>query len=218
MDVRVGQMPRGQLSWEPEVVRLTDDAHVLAISQHERDRIGFASRLAGFLSRIPHTEVHHIYGQMARDLDSFCHQLERSLPATSISRRITGPGSIAWALRQRNETLGQLPARHRFHIWHDADALYQANPQLFAELVDTITGVSAEAEFVSDEPLLLQRLVVVGSPLLEPVFDNDAGPFHSWLDDEFPEPFWRVVTGVDRPDFVLLSIEALAKTARVQIA
>lgn len=218
MDGRMGQVPAAHLFWEPEVVRLTDDAHVLAIAQHERDRIGFGSRLGAFLSRIPHTEVHHIYGQMARDLDSFCHQLERSMPASTIGRRITGPGSIAWALRQRNEMLGQVPARFRFHVWHDADALFAADPVLFAELIDTLAGVAAEAEYVSDEPLLLQRLVVVGSPALEPVFDDDLGPFQSWLRDGFPDPFWRVVTGVERPDFVLLSIDTLANAAQVQIA
>ncbi len=89
-------------------------------------------------------------------------QLERSLPrAQPIERTVDGRGGVIDRLRKRPK---ELPIRgeadivkHRFYVWRDAEVLLRADPALFGQLVDALTGVAAEAEYASDDRLLIHR-------------------------------------------------------------
>jgi hypothetical protein len=75
--------------------------------------------------------------------------------------------------------------------------------------VDAIIGVGAEAEYASDDLLLLHRSVFVGSSLLDLYAEDPAGQFSIWAPDADGEPFWSVVTGVDKPQVTRYNIDAL---------
>jgi len=81
---------------------------------------------------------------------------------------------------------------------------------LFGQIVDAMAGVAAEAEFVSDDMLLLHRSVFVGSTMLDVYADDAKGQFRRWLPDVHGEPFWQVVTGIKRPPFMRYRIDALS--------
>jgi len=59
--------------------------------------------------------------------------------------------------------------------------------------------------------LLIHRAVFVGGPSLDLYAEHPEGQFQSWVKDEHPEPFWHVVTGLDRPPVLRYQIDLLGK-------
>ncbi len=196
--------------WQAEVTALLDDSHLVAWSELPQRRMQFAVSLGQFLGGLRDTEVCVFYGRFINDLESFCYQLERCLPGPSLERRIEGPCGIASLLRQRCSFRGRPETKYRYYLWHDADHLLRADHRLFSRIVDALTGVAAEQEFVCDDLLLLHRVVYVGGSILDVYADDPAAQFRSWLvDSTGAEPFWKVVTGLDNPSFQRFRIDSL---------
>lgn len=201
-------------AWEAEVVRLTDDRHLAAWSDDGEERVSFAGRLGAFLQGISDAEVIRLFGGTITGLDSLCHQLERSIPgAGPMRRRISGPSGVASRLRHRTSFLGRPPVRSRYIIWHDVDVLIESDRSLFGAVADSIAGVAAESEYASDDLLLLTRAVYVGGRSLAEYAGDSACQLRSWLSDGAAEPFWRVVTGIDRPPVMSAPIGVLVQDA-----
>lgn len=197
------------VDWQPDVMALLDDAHLAAWSLDQTTRTRFAASLQQFLGAQPDTDVCNFYGQYIRDLDGFCHQLERVLPAPPLERRIDGPRGITESLRSRFGFRGRSIARQRFYVWHDADELIRADRGLFGSLVDALAGVAAEAEFVSDDLLMIQRCVFIGGEAMLDYARDTRGQFRAWRPDAFGAPFWSVVTGLEAPPMTVSEIESL---------
>lgn len=198
-------------AWPPEITALLDDNHLVATSDSGRLRVHFASALSVFLGGMHDAEVCALYGQSIKDIESFCAQLERCIPGPDLRRRVDGPGGITSLLRHREIVSGRRASKFRYYLWNDADVLLQHDRDLFGRLVDAMAGVAAEAEFVSDDMLFIQRAVFVGGSALD-VYGQDArGQFRAWHDDGLGEPFWRVVTGVQTPPVLRYSIDSLTR-------
>lgn len=210
---RQPESPFVATDWQPDVTQLLDESHLVATSDTARMRLHFAVSLGRFLQSQRDTEVCNFYGRYILGLDEFCYQLERAMPGPRLERRIDGARGVTGLLRSRETNPGRPACKFRFYIWHDADILLRADPALFGRLVDTLAGVAAEAEYVSDDLLLIHRSVFVGGPLLEQYFNNPKGQFKSWALDEFEEPFWQVVTGIERPRFTKYTIDSLGAIA-----
>lgn len=196
--------------WQPDVVQLLDENHLVAWSNHPRLRLDFGSSLGRFLAAQSDTEVCNFYGRYVTCLDSFCHQLERLINGPSLVRRIDGPRGVTSLLRSRDPSGPARPSRFRYYIWHDADVLLRQDRRLFGRLVDALAGVAAESEYVSDDLLLIQRCVFVGSEQLQVYADDPSGQFRQWMTDEFDEPFWQVVTGLEAPRFLRFEVDTLS--------
>jgi len=198
--------PLFPVGWEPDAAALLEHAHLVADDPAEAERNRFVGRLQSFLASQRGCTVAPIYGRYIAGLEEFCHQLERSIPVPRLDRRIHGLHGVTNALRQRGHGSGRVLARSRHLIWNDADHCLRANPALFAELIDAIAGVAAEAEFSSEEPLMIQRVVLVGGPALAEAAADPSGPIRSWWSDRAGVPFWRVLTGLDAPPIERRSI------------
>lgn len=196
-------------SWEAEVLQQLEESHLVATSDHSHIRVWFGAALGAFLRSQQQMEVCHLYGRFITDLESFCHQLERAIPGPMLERHVGGARGVTGLLRSRTEHAGRLASRFRFYIWHDADVLLRADARLFGQIVDAIAGVAAEAEYVSEDSLLIHRGVFVGGSALERYGADETGQFQTWYRDEFEEPFWEVVTGLDRPRFTSLLIDEI---------
>jgi len=204
--------PFGAANWQPEVVQLLNEHHLVATSESQRRRMHFAVSLGQFLQGLRDAEVCTLYGRFITDLDSFCYQLERAIPGPLVERRIDGPRGVTALLRSRGVFRGRPAAKFRFYIWHDADVLCRENQQLFGLLVDALAGVAAEAEYACDDLLLIHRTVFVGGQLLETYADCDDGQFQVWAQDgEAGDPFWQVVTGIEQPPVLRYLIDALGR-------
>lgn len=197
----------GAAQWQPEVTALLDEHHVVAWSDSPRRRLTFAATLARFLEGMRHAEVVTLYGRHIIDIEALCYQMERAIPGAPLERRIDGPLGVASLLRSRESFPGRPASKFRYMIWHDADVLVRENHDLFGEAADALAGVSAELEYVCDDALLIQRTVYVGGPLLAVYAENPRGQFQTWRADETGEPFWRMVTGVERPPVRVLHID-----------
>lgn len=197
--------------WQADVTQMLDEHHMAAWSDSPARRTQFAVSLGQFLGSQRDTEVCVFYGKHITDLEGFCYQLERAIPGPSLDRRIDGPGGVVALLRTRASFRGRPESKHRFYIWHDADVMLRANHRLFGQLVDAIAGVAAEAEYVSDDLLLLHRAVFVGGPILDVYADDPAAQFRCWHMDQHSEAFWKVVTGIEAPPFVSYPIDALGR-------
>lgn len=208
---RQSEPPFGAIDWQPDVTQMLDESHLVAWSGSPRMRLHFAASLAHFLDSLRDVEVCVFYGRFINDLDSFCHQLERSIPGGPLDRRIDGGRGITGRLRMRQTFPGRMPSKYRYYVWHDADVLLRDNIPLFWRLADALMGVGAEAEYVDDDLLLIHRVVYVGSPLLESVSGQARGPFRSWFRDGLGDPFWKVVTGVDEPTTTVFHIDGLGR-------
>lgn len=165
--------------------------------------------MSQFLGAQRDAEVCPFYGRYISDLDSFCHQLERTIAGPTLTRRIDGIDGVASLLRYRTSVPGRRASKFRYYVWHDADQLLKADRSLFGRLVDAMAGVAAESEYVSDDLLLIHRTVFVGGRALMDYFEDEDGQFKSWWKDEFGEPFWQVVTGIDAPRCTTIEIDPL---------
>jgi hypothetical protein len=206
---RQPELPLRPIEWQPDVVQLLDERHLVAWSDSARRRLQFGSQLAAFLTRQRDTEVCTFYGKCVSCLDSFCQQLERSIPGPPLLRRIDGTGGVTNHLRNRAETAVRIASKYRYYVWHDAHELLNIDRGLFGRLADAIMGVAAEAEYASDELLLIHRAVFVGSTKLDQYADDPAGQLQVWSNDGFAEPFWQLVTGLERPPVVRYPIDVL---------
>jgi len=202
-------MPLLVTDWQADVTQLLDEHHLVAWSDLPQRRMQFAVSLGQFLGSQRDTEVCVFYGKYITDIESFCHQLERNVPGPFLHRRMEGIGGIADLLRQRASFRGRPETKHRFYIWHDADVMLRANHKLFGRIVDAISGIAAEAEYVSEDLLLIHRAIYVGSSVLDVYAEDPKGQFQSWDDDGHDEPFWKVVTNVERPLFLRYRIDCL---------
>lgn len=204
--------PFAVLNWQPNVVQLLDEHHLIAYSDSPRRRMHFAVALDQFLQGLRDAEVCTLYGRFITDVDSFCSQLERAIPASNVDRRIDGPRGVTTLLRSRPRRRGRPTSKFRFYIWHDADILLSEDEALFGQLVDAISGVAAESEYVDDDVLLLHRAVYVGSSLLRQYAEKPESQFRVWAtDSDYDDPFWQVVTGIERPPFTQYLIDGLAE-------
>ncbi|MDX2147050.1 MAG: hypothetical protein SFZ23_05960 [Planctomycetota bacterium] len=202
-------VPLAPRAWLPDLVQLLDEHHLVAWSDSPRRRLQFGSALASFLMRQQNTEVCLFYGRCITDLESFCEQLERAIPGPSLARRIDGLDGVTSLLRLRADTGALIPSRYRFYIWHDADTLLMHNKALFGRLADAMMGVAAEAEYTSDDLLMIHRSVFVGATPLGRYAADPSGQFQSWAKDGFAEPFWQVVTGIEHPRVLTYRIDVL---------
>lgn len=210
---RQNDIPLLVTDWQADVTQLTDEHHLVAWSDLAARRTQFAVSLGQFLGMQRDTEVCTFYGRYITDLDSFCHQLERAIAGPSLERRIDGPRGIVSLLRERSSFRGRPETKHRYYIWHDADVLLKRDHLLFGQLVDAFAGVAAEAEYVSDDLLLLHRAIYVGSSVLDVYAEDERGQFQCWLPDPHPglEPFWEMVTGIQRPPVMRYAIDVLGR-------
>jgi hypothetical protein len=197
------------VDWQPDVMAELDDAHLAAWTLDGEQRTQFAASLQQFLGSQPDTDVCTFYGRYITDLDSFCHQLERALPAGQLERRIDGPRGVTESLRGRYSFRMRAIARQRFYVWHDVDHLLRADRGLFGALIDAMMGVSAEAEYVSDDLLMIQRCVFVGGEAMAEYARDPRSQLRCWRPDAFGEPFWRVVTGLEAPLVRVSEVESL---------
>lgn len=180
-----------------------------AWSENPARRVRFAVSLGQFLQAQRDTEVCTLYGRHITDLDSFCYQLERAIPGPSLDYRIDGPNGVTALLRTRESFPGRPATKHRYYLWHDADILLRRDRALFGRLVDAISGVAAEAEYASDDLLLLHRAVFIGGAALDQYATDLTGQFQQWFDDGLGEPFWKVVTDIDRPPVLRFNVDRL---------
>lgn len=206
---RLTHNPFRAIDWQPSVTQLLDDGHLAAWSRDRHRRVHFAAALSQFLESQTGNEVCRFYGRHITDLDSFCHQLERCVAGPPLSRRIDGPGGVVGLLRARQTLRHQRAPRVRYYVWSDADTLLRSDAKLFGALVDAIAGVAAEAEYVSDEMLFLQRAVLIGDSILDVYGDDPRGQFRSWREDDMGEPFWKVVTGLEQPPVSRFPIDTI---------
>lgn len=200
---------------------LLDESHVVAWSRNATVAERFGIDLATFLHNFADTQVCSLGGWLVRDLDSFCQQLEIALArgtgaeqTPTIRRQVHGRHGIVDHLRRRGvhgEDAHHVACKRRYYIWRDADALLRKDPVLFGELVDALAGVAAEAEYVSEDLLLIHRTVFVGGPALDIYAENTSGQFARWLSDTASdgsrhEPLWRTITGLSRPPIARLPL------------
>lgn len=199
------------LDWEPEVTQMLDEHHLVAWSSVPRRRVHFTACLSHFLSLQPDAEVCPIYGRFVTDLDSFCHQMERILPGPQVKRQIDGPEGLVSLLRSRHALRIRSASRYRYYVWSDADTLLKTDHKLFGRLVDALAGVAAEAEYASDDLLLIQRAVFIGGPMLDLYAENRKGQFRSWYEDGLGEPFWQMVSGLEAPPVLRYQVDLLTQ-------
>jgi hypothetical protein len=195
--------------WQADVTQLLDEQHLVAWSDFAQRRTQFAVSLGQFLGGLRDAEVCTLYGKFITDLDSFCYQLERAIPGPTLERRVDGPGGVVSLLRTRLSFRGRSESKFRFYVWHDADVLLKHDHALFGQLVEALEGVSAEAEFVSDDLLLIHRAVLVGSSMLDVYAEDPNAQCQSWRHDGHDEPFWQMVTGIEKPRFSRYRIDGL---------
>lgn len=195
--------------WQADVLAMTDEAHLVAWSPSPRRQLDFLASFGQFLQAQMHTEVFRFHGRHIHDLESFCSQLERSIPGPTLARRVHGPRGVVSLLRGRDPAHSGPASRYRFLLWDDAHVLLESDRHLFGELVDAIIGVSAESEYVGDDLLLIQRAMFAGNASLKTYADDPKGQFNIWLPDGFDEPFWEVVTGIEAPSITTLPIDRL---------
>lgn len=200
--VALHAQPVGVAPWPLLAAQALEEHHLCAWSPRDRQRERFVADLASMLSRIDQTQVAVINGADAVNLDSFAAALGRALGVPRIAPSIDGDSGIVDALRAPHIGPDGRPVRRRYIIWSDAHEMLAADARLFGRLVDALMGVAAEGELVSEDVLLLQRVVFVGRPSLDVYAEDPRGQFRRWYSESGEPGLWRVVTGLKAPSVV----------------
>ncbi|GJM19949.1 MAG: hypothetical protein DHS20C14_21620 [Phycisphaeraceae bacterium] len=200
--------------WLPEMVSALDTHHLVAWSELTRRRNAFVGEVRSFLAAQQDTDACLVHGRSVFTLDDLCHQLERLVPVPELHRRLDGPDGVTELLRGRNTTPGRRAPRVRCWIWSDADVLLRSDPELFSSVVDCMLGVSAESEFGTLDGGPIQRVLFVGGPMLEAYARDRSGQFRSWAAEGDSEPFWKLVSGLERPPVVARPVDLLMRPPR----
>jgi hypothetical protein len=221
MATKLGQTvplpPNALPPWHVEVAQLLEEHHMVAWAHLPADRARFGLELADALTQFDDTQVCQLHGAHISDIFSFCNQLERAMGDDRIRRSIDARGGVVDALRRRPQPIRGRAIRRRFYLWHDADVMLRADHKLFGRLVDAIAGVAAEAEYASEDMLLLHRAIFIGAPSLDVYAEDPRGQFSSWLSEESEVPLWRVVSGLDVPPFIRYRIEPVLRDEKVPL-
>ncbi|MGH7131043.1 MAG: hypothetical protein ACREJO_03765 [Phycisphaerales bacterium] len=209
--VRVASGARAVGQWLAEGDRLLDEHHLVVWSRNMAVRERYGLEVTKHFRHMPDTQTLVICGAVAHDLDGVCRQLEKCLhdgPTRRIKRSIGEPGGLVDRLRERPSVPNVPAVKHRVYIWRDADALLRQDEKLFAELVDALMGIAAEAEYASEDLLLLHRAVFIGGPKLGEYAADKAGAFKKWLPEKGKAvtPLWQVISGVEKPPVAVMAI------------
>jgi len=194
--------------WHEEVAQLLEEHHLVAWSPSPKERDAFGLSLARYLTTLEESQVCQFHGSQISDLYSFCNQLERTISNDRIKRVIEGKSGIVDALRSSLDT--EVPIKRRYFVWHDAHVMLRYDHRAFGRLVDALTGVAAESEYVSEDLLVIQRSIFIGAPSLDVYGEDPRGQFRNWYSEDGEEPLWRCVTGLHRPPVLRYRIEDLA--------
>ncbi|MBC7834580.1 MAG: hypothetical protein H7Y88_05705 [Phycisphaerales bacterium] len=204
----VAPAPRCSNAWRVEIAQLLEEHHLVAWAHSARERLTFGADLATYLTSMADTEVCRLDGKYITDLESFVHQLQRVVHGPVMRLEIDGPRGVVAQLRRRD--LAGPPGRalkRRYYIWQDADMLLRKDHRLFGKLVDALLGVAAEAEYASEDLLLIHRAVFVGAPSLDMYAEDNRGQFASWATEAGEEALWEVISGVERPPVLRFKID-----------
>lgn len=194
-------------SLQAELAQKLEEVHLSAWSADALVRSRFVAELAAGLSRLDDTNVSILPGSAITDLYSFCTQLETALGCERIRRSIEGPRGVVEALSFQPESSNGRALRRRFLIWDDAQVLLKANPSLFSRVVEAMLGVSAQLEYASDDLLLLQRIVVVGTPTLDLYAEDRRSALSRWSSARAGAPTWKTLTGLQAPPVVRVNLD-----------
>lgn len=198
-------------AWQVDVAQLLEEHHLVAWSPVERDRLLFGVQLAAYLRGLTDSEVWFLHGQHITDLDSFCTQIERIIgPGAAMARTVHGPAGVVETLRQRRILPGHPTTKVRYYVWQDAGVMLRSNHRLFGQLVDAIAGVAAEAEYASEDLLLIHRGVFIGPPALDAYAEDPRGQFQTWACEGRERALWEVVSGLSAPPVLRYRIGAVA--------
>jgi hypothetical protein len=196
------QEPCAMLTAET-IVRGLDDSH-LVVWGHEAKQQQHASDLAReLLSSVPEAQVVEFDGASMTDLRTARAQIDRALPdpdGRALGPSFDGPTGVWARLREMPPAMSGHHVKRRYYLWHDADTLLTTNPSTFSVIVETLAGVAAEAEFVSDDLLLIHRVLLIGGPELAACWHDVMGPLRAWRTGS---P-WSVMTKTDAPKFGML--------------
>lgn len=173
--------------WPPQAEALTDEHHLVAVSDDEAARVEFGSYLTMQTQQLRNTEVCPIYGRLVRSIEELAYMVERSA-ATKQPKPRTLDG-LTETLRHVHRTI-----HRRFIIWHDAHVLAEHDPALFHEAADVMMGIAAEQEYASEDLLVLSRCVFIGERSLAQVRTLDT-----WWNEGESQPLWQVVSGLEAP-------------------
>lgn len=197
-------------AWRIDAAQLLEEHHLVAWSPRRESRELFGRELASHLSKLEDTQVCVLDGSAITDMTSLAEALAGELNVGRVSATLGGPSGVIECLRHRPVHDGCPAIKRRFYVWLEADTLLRRDHQLFGRIVDAIAGIAAEAEYASEDLLLLHRAVFVGSTVLDVYAEDPRGQFRTWWTEEgegAARPFWDVVTGVERPVFLRYRIE-----------
>lgn len=187
-------------SWPTGVTQLLDEHHLVVLAGRPARRAEFARSLAAHLETVPDAVTVDLPGEQATSLPDFCRMLEGALqPARAVTPTLDG---VVRLLRT-----DPLQARHQYLIWHDADALLEADVTLFSRLVNALLSVAAEFEYVNPDVLTLQRLIFLGSDKLGAYAEDESGQFCTWLAEGGSTRFWEVASCVTRPPVLIYRLD-----------
>ncbi len=198
-----------------DLVQLLDEHHVVVLADDPRQRRQFTRVLSDHLNAQPQTEVVVLDGANMTDLPSLVRELTRragrddpvDLPPDGEGERgVPAPDPFEAVI----DLLRQWPGtpHHRYLLWREADVLLDADLALFARFVNALFAVAAEREHLNAEPLILQRVALIGNAKLGAYAEDERGQFSCWLEDEEGgSPFWEVMSCVDRPPVITCRLD-----------
>jgi len=191
--------------WRPDVQQVLDEHHLVAWSPRVETRDRFSKELEPFLRRQRDADVCVLPGESITDLGSFCAALEAAVPGVELERTLEGARGAVSRLRPGSSRR----SKYRYYLWREAHVLLRHDAALFGRVVDAMTGVAAESEYVDEDRLVLQRCVFIGGASLDAYADDPRGQFRRWMPDADGEPYWQIVTGVGRPPIAKRRIDGV---------
>jgi hypothetical protein len=159
--------------WPADVGQLLEEHHLVALSDDAGRRQRFAAQLEELCRTMDGTRVIRIGGEGVGRMETIEAQLRAAAGGHHGAER--GLAAIASMLRKRGSAI-----KRQVFVWEEADAMLDADVELFGHIVQVLLAVAAEREHFSDDRLVIQRVVFVGGPKLGAYTEYASGQFNRW--------------------------------------
>ena len=196
-------------TWPDEVIQLLDDQHLVVVTDRAASGERFGDALIRRLNQMGETQVIVLDGEAVTDVPSFCRLVELQTLSRAARKQLPhaktfwrDAQSVIHVLRQP----GGAETKHRYFIWHKADAMLKRDPVLFNHLVNALLGVAAEQEHIAPDSLVIQRLVLIGGESLQAFAEDQNSALNRWQDEE-GSPLWEVASVLERPPVATYRLE-----------
>jgi len=157
------------------IVQLLDEHHLAVVGGTADIRRRWLAGLGSRIECLEGTRIVPLDTGNDPSLANLLNQFQQALPEIRLrSRDVNG---LLRSFRRLS-----IPARRVFLFWENADGMLEDDVKLFGEVAEALLSCAVQHEFLSDDRLIIDRVIFTGDEKLGAYAEEFGGQFRSWRD------------------------------------